>query len=105
MQDEARVVARLDEWASLIATLDKQMNALESIVGRGESSLSVAVMDLQSSYTDVVAELVGDRWGLLDWYYMQNELGRKGATRQARGWKKPRRVKSSLQLARLIGAY
>jgi hypothetical protein len=74
-QDAIR--AKLDKWQSAMLAVEAQYDALAAVVGcMPESPLFDAIGQLKSSYTNAVAQLVGDDREWLEWWWLDCDLGR-----------------------------
>lgn len=57
---------------------------------------------LFDDYTNLVAEMVGDKDGWLGWYHCDNDFGKNGLTAKAMKWKMSRPIKDIETLLKLI---
>lgn len=72
-------LAALQNWQTAYKNLDAVFNSLKLALGvLCEGSLWDAVWFTFERYTEVLAELVGDDSGWLNWYCYENDMGAKG---------------------------
>lgn len=96
----------LTEWISTHNELDKHSEALRAIIGGSdfyESPAMKAFWEQFSQYTKVLAELLGCHEDILNWFWLENSMGKKAMLNQGGLFKKPRRIRSVTNLLDLIG--
>lgn len=77
----------LATWAAKRSSLDAEYTKLENLFGADPECSPVKVMyDTFSEYTKVLAELVGDEEGWLEWYSWENDNGAKKLEAKASNW-------------------
>lgn len=75
-----QIASALHAWQHAIEQADQRMQpAIEALSLPPESPVWLAVQDLQTALTVITAAYVGDRDGWLDWFWTENDMGRKGA--------------------------
>ena len=99
-------LARINRWVKDHQSLDKQINALEAVVGPLlEGPLFEAVWGMFDSYTDAVSMSVGDRQKWLYWYAWENDMGKKGLGASPNADTEPVAVDSTEKLLWAIEGY
>ena len=92
----------LEEWAAHKAELDKQFDALSGALGLiVEGPLPNAVWSMWDSYTAAVSERIGDDFEWLQWFWLENDMGRRGFEVKSIGGRSMK-VKTLRDLARVI---
>lgn len=72
-------LAILHTWQSAYKQLDSAWQSFtKTTVADFESPLGKAYWNTFDLYTDVVATLVDDKGGWLDWYRLENDWGKRG---------------------------
>lgn len=73
-----QIAAALHAWQHTIEQADQRMKPVIEAMGLPpESPPWVAVQELQTSLTVMTAAYVGDLDNWLEWYWMENDMGRK----------------------------
>lgn len=101
----------IQEWADHINAVDQVMADLHQITGGNcESRLDIAIDEMAGAYTIATAKLTGGNgeWifyqSWLEWYRFDCDMGRSPKQAKAARWKKPRKIRTIKQLARLVWA-
>lgn len=69
----------LTEWESHHTGLKAIFGSLKVVTGDSpDNELTEKIWKLFDSYTDCVAQKVGDFWGSLSWYCWENDMGKDG---------------------------
>lgn len=69
----------LNRWKEVITESSTLIDPVVDILGcHPENPISDAVYLLQSEFTKVVAASVGDDAEWLDWFWLENEFGKRG---------------------------
>lgn len=96
------------EMLPILAHWEKTMNSVNGCidvwikVGLSIGTpLTDAIHEMQSQYSDVVTDLIGDDWNWLEWYRFDNEMGSK-QLEATDGIMKLRKIKDINDLAHLI---
>jgi hypothetical protein len=93
----------LREWKQRHDDLDKQWGRLASLTGGlTDSPLGDAMWLLWDAYTNQVAERVGDTYGWLSWYQLENDMGKR--KHEAGPTDRMRKIKSLRDLLWVIEA-
>jgi hypothetical protein len=72
-------LALLEVWQSEIKRSDERFRPLRDALGSsGESAPELAIFHLQEAYTKTMADLLGVCADALSWYWLENDLGRRG---------------------------
>jgi len=101
----AERLALLQEWEKHYRELDRVTISLEAVVGNiVESPLGATMWKVFEQYTAVLSQLVGDSFDWLNWYWLENNMGRKKMTAQAARWKVWRKITNIKILCTLIEA-
>ena len=73
-----RIAAALRAWQHTIEQADQRMQpAIDALGLPPESPPWLAVQELQTSLTVMTATVVDDRDNWLEWFWMENDMGRK----------------------------
>lgn len=102
-RNEARQL--LTAWIRTHDELDKHSEALRAIIGGFdfyESPAMKAFWESFSQYTKVLSELLGCHEDILNWFWLENSMGKKALLKQGGLFKKPRRIRSVTNLLDLI---
>jgi len=95
------MLPHLQRWADAMQAADKMDDDLLEPLGlMPESPLRAGIWSLQDALTATTADLVGDEWQWLSWYYADNGMGRMGLEVEAGG--KTFKVKTLDHLAEAI---
>ncbi len=79
MMDATQKLAALKRWADAMELGSKHYSEMSKVLGLDPDGPTCTVFyELQNSLTLATAELVGDAENWLDWYWMENDMGRKG---------------------------
>ncbi len=97
-----QTIAKLQDWQENHATIAKLMDGVKTCIGLDPSGpMFESVWRLFEAYTAALSAELGDHsksW--LSWYYMENDMGRKGFNAGYDGKTKP--IKTLAHLAQLI---
>lgn len=70
---------KLKVWHKTMSDIDAECERLSSIFnGACESDLFRAIYEVQDQYTKLVSESVGDKSEMLNWYWLDNNMGKNG---------------------------
>lgn len=94
----------LKKWEDQYNKLDELTKSVELIFGQNESVFFDALWRHFDFTTDLLALLIGDRNGWLDWYRGENNFGEKQLSAKGVGSKKFKKVKNLKDLLRFIEA-
>jgi hypothetical protein len=96
----------LTKWIEYHAVCDKTWSDLEKLFGslQPEGSLSDIIWVAFSKNTAVFSRCIGDSFGWLNWFWLENDMGASGLSAKASSWKKARRIKTLKDLCALIEA-
>lgn len=79
MNTDARIAA-LKRWQDAMELADEHFIDLQNLIGLDpEGATMTAVCALQGALTAATADLVGDCYQWLEWYWLENAMGEKGA--------------------------
>lgn len=105
-RDEANAVEYSDllaNWAAKRSRLDAEYAKLKCLFGADpECSPVKAMYDTFGHYTKVLAKLVGDDDGWLDWYSWENDNGAAKLEAKASNWQEPKPIVTTDDLLFLI---
>ena len=91
----------LNDWHYQYDRITELMDGMTKAIGvLPEGLFSETVWGLFDSYTKAISDLVGDKGGWLNWYYLENNMGAKGMNAGYDGKTKP--IKNKLDLRALI---
>lgn len=78
--DRTQKLAALKRWAEAVEAADQHFDAMVDLMGlEPEGPTLTVVYALQGALTNATAELVGDSvGGTVSWYWLDNDMGRKG---------------------------
>lgn len=72
-------LALLRTWDACHGELDAQWSALAELTEAGpESPLGSAIWDTFAEYTKSLGLLLGDPFGSLEWFWLENQMGGRG---------------------------
>lgn len=93
----------LNAWAAKRSRIDAEYEKLKSLFGADpECSPVKAMYDVFLEYTEVLADLVGDDEGWLEWYSWENDNGAKRLEAKASSWSKSKPIVTPDDLHSLI---
>ena len=93
----------MKRWQVAIDASDAALNKLADVVGSYDGPLGHSLFALQSEYTRAVSMLIGDTdW--LEWYSLENDMGRKGLKACGSESQKMRKIETLKQLLAVIEA-
>lgn len=75
----------LEDWQSAHDNLEAQFDALGKLFDGVTGPLFDASWRVFSNYTKTVAVLLGDKFDTLEWYWMENDFGRKAMEAGVKG--------------------
>lgn len=100
-RDEAETL--LSRWRDRFKDIQSVFDAAcELHGGDGESRWAKAVYSAFAGYTEMLAIVVGDDDGWLDWFLWENSAGRNKLEAKAASWDKPRPIKTVRDLVDVI---
>ena len=77
--NQKQIIAALKPWAAQYKAIRAAYEPLEDALNLGpENPIFEALYGTFDAYSEVLAQLVGDSGGWLEWYVHENELGDKG---------------------------
>lgn len=77
--DKATTLAKLDEWSMHHAAVERLIDGINYGIGLDPNGpLFATVWALFDAYTDSLAAEIGDLGGWLDWYFAENDMGKRG---------------------------
>lgn len=98
-----RCNALLGHWLTRFAELEAAYKAASEVLGcPPDSPLIAAMYGSFDDYTKMLAKVVGDEDGWLDWYLWENGAGSKGLPAKAAHQKKEKPVRTLDDLCRLL---
>ena len=93
----------LANWAEKRSRIDAEYTKLKCLFGADpECSPVRAMYDTFGQYTEVLAKLVGDEDGWLDWYSWENDNGAAKLKAKASNWKESKPIVTTDDLLSLI---
>lgn len=90
----------LQEWQTTIRDSDKALAALDKAIGVNDGPLKTSIWTMQATYTRAISLIIGDEFEWLEWFAIDNEMGKRGLAAGATG--KP--AKPIKTLAQLLAA-
>jgi hypothetical protein len=75
----------LEKWQDTILDTNLQIKKLRDFFGCTENDFIDSMERLQMEYTRSIENLIGDEFGTLDWYWLENEMGERGHKAGANG--------------------
>lgn len=97
MIDKAKKLAILTRWQKAIEEADANFDPVVEILGLiPESPLIEAFWCTQSVLTDTTSDLLNDGNGWLVWFWLENDMGRKGLEAGTEAEKRPIRTLDDL---------
>lgn len=95
----------LYHWACHFRNIEHSYKTLKKLTGASpDSTVFKTMYGMFRSYTDMVAAVIGDNDGWLHWFIWENDCGRKKLKAKASTWKKPRTIRNTNDLLKLIWA-
>lgn len=95
--------ALLGHWLTRFAELESAYKSAREVLGcPPDSPLIAAMYGAFDDYTKMLARVVGDEDGWLEWFLWENDAGKKGLAAKAAHQKKERPVKTLNDLCRLL---
>jgi hypothetical protein len=89
----------------VIKDSDDAYDALFAVVGCSpETDFCRSIFDLQDAIVNQTAKLINDNDGSLNWFVFESNFGKVGLEAKAEKWKRPRKIKTARELAKLIKA-
>ena len=100
------MLPHLQRWADVQQHAEATWDRIEALTdyADSESPLGKAVWGIFKAYTDTLAELIGDRDGWLDWYHLENAMGRNAMKAGSGPGARPRSIRRLIDLAWIISA-
>lgn len=96
------IIAALTTWSQINHRLKAGLDPLSPYLSI-ENPLHEGIWAMSQAYTDQVARSVGDEFGWLNWYQLENDMGAKGyGARYAGGDVLMREIRNPRDLAWLI---
>ena len=93
----------LQKWEKQHTQIDDAYKLVSQIFNIDcDSPVISPTFEMFDTYTDVVAELVGDKDEWLQWYAWENDFGKKAMRAKASKWKSMRSIKNVKALLSLI---
>ncbi len=68
----------LEEWQTTIQNSDKALAALDKAIGPNDGPLRQSIYTMQATYTRAISLLLEDKFWMVEWYALENDMGRKG---------------------------
>lgn len=65
----------LQEWASKISELDREIEKIQNLFNCCDCELINAMFYVAEAYTRAIAEKIGDTDGMMMWYWHENKMG------------------------------
>lgn len=79
MMDRAQKLAALKRWHAAMDQADTHFDSLIDLMGlHPDGDTCNAVFGLQDALTSATADLVDDGSNWINWYWLENDMGRKG---------------------------
>ena len=79
--DRQNTMALLTDWHHHHEAVEKMMDGIKASIGLDPNGpLFYTVWNMFDAYTGALAVEVGDFGGWLDWYYIENDMGKKAMT-------------------------
>ncbi len=95
----------LKQWDEQLRIVDAFGDDLEKMFGCiADSRAHDVIYGVIARYTNVVGYLTGDRFGWLEWYWLENKMGANEMEAKASHWRKRQKIKNLDSLCRLIEA-
>ena len=92
----------LQEWQTTIRDSDKALAALDRAIGVNDGPLKTSIWTMQATYTRAISLIIGDEFEWLEWFAIDNGMGKKGLTASAGTGKPLKPIKTLAQLLAVI---
>lgn len=92
----------MQEWQTTICNSDKALAALDRAVGVNDGPLKTSIWTMQATYTRAISLIIGDEFEWLEWFAIDNGMGKKGLTASAGTGKPLKPIKTLAQLLAVI---
>ena len=92
----------LQEWQTTIKDSDRALAALDKAIGPTDGPLKESIWQMQATYTRAISLVIGDEFEWLEWFAIDNDMGKKGLTASAGTGKPLKPIKTLAQLLAVI---
>lgn len=95
----------LKQWQDQLIAVDNVRKDIDAIFGDCiESEFYSVISKMAGTYTKTLSALIGDTGEWLDWYWLENYMGKREMEAKASNWNKMRKIKNLNDLCKLIEA-